>query len=443
MTINRRAVLATALFPAVAAALNACGGGGGGGGASSSSSSAPSSSSSSSSATPAPVYTGGAPFTTKAQSPAWTYRHANPVGLINGNMVLGWTEQTTTTSTEIRAQIYTPAGTKVGSEIIVNTSTYGRQQEPTAAALANGGFVIIWYDEVYMVRGQIFDKDGVKVGADIQVSQSTLYQYSAVVAGLAGGGFVVTWTAPDGDDDGISARIFSDTGIPLGGVFQVNTATTSYQNRASAAGLTGGGFVIVWHDNSRLGGDTNLLSVRQQLFTAAGAKVGAETLVNTRTTGRQWFTVVAALSNGGYVVTWEDESHEGGDPSDTAVKAQIFTAAGAATGSEFLVNTTTQGSQFMPYAAGLKDDAFVITYEDNSKTNDTSQVAIMAQIYQNNGTKIGTEVLVNPASADSKYDPVAAGLSDGRFVIAWKEVNGPLLEATSTETYKARVYTRS
>jgi hypothetical protein len=90
--------------------------------------------------------------------------------------------------------------------------------------------------------------------------------------------------------------------------------------------------VVTWYDNSRgvggASGDASNYAVKAQVFTAGGTPVGAELLVNSATTGDQWIPQIAALPDGGFVVTWRDESHgvggAGGDTSSLAVKAQVF-----------------------------------------------------------------------------------------------------------------------
>jgi hypothetical protein len=64
------------------------------------------------------------------------------------------------------------------------------------------------------------------------------------------------------------------------------------------------------------------------VFDAAGARVGRELLVNTATADAQWFPKITTLPNGGFVVTWADNSQgvggAAGDSSGYAVKAQVF-----------------------------------------------------------------------------------------------------------------------
>src|SRR4051794_8726298 len=95
--------------------------------------------------------------------------------------------------------------------------------------------------------------------------------------------------------------------IPMGTEFLVNTATLNYQFGSSVTALSNGGFVVTWLDTSGEGGDSSSTGVKAQVFDASGAKLGTEFLVNTVTDGAQTGSSVTALSNGGFVVTWTGE----------------------------------------------------------------------------------------------------------------------------------------
>jgi hypothetical protein len=75
------------------------------------------------------------------------------------------------------------------------------------------------------------------------------------------------------------------------------------------------------------GGDASGKAVKMQLFTAAGARLGSEVLVNTTTTNYQQASAITALTDGGFIVGWEDGSTTmdsmgaGGGPS---IKAQVL-----------------------------------------------------------------------------------------------------------------------
>jgi rRNA processing protein Gar1 len=134
-----------------------------------------------------------------------------------------------------------------------------------------------------------------------------------------------------------------------------------------------------------LGGDSSVSSIKPQVFDAAGGKVGGEFLVNTTTENQQNFPTITGLSNGGFVVTWSDRSGLDGDANPRSIKAQVFDATGTKVGSEFLVNTTTAGSQDIPIISALSDGGFVIAWSDQSDNSDK------AQVFDATGTKVGSE----------------------------------------------------
>ncbi len=70
--------------------------------------------------------------------------------LANGNVVVAWAsynQAATNSLRDIYAQIFSPAGQKVGGEFLVNQFTSFNQRDPAIAALADGRFVIVWVSE--------------------------------------------------------------------------------------------------------------------------------------------------------------------------------------------------------------------------------------------------------------------------------------------------------
>jgi hypothetical protein len=104
------------------------------------------------------------------------------------------------------------------------------------------------------------------------------------------------------------------------------------------------------------------------VFAPDGAKIGDEILVNTATASNQLHPLISALSNGGFVVTWPDYSQgvggATGDTSGLAVKAQVFAADGTKIGDEILVNTAIGGYQIDPQITGLSNGGVVVTWGD-------------------------------------------------------------------------------
>lgn len=210
------------------------------------------------------------------------------------------------------------------------------------------------------------------------------------------------------------------TVVKIGTEFQVNSQTAGSQWYPSITGLTNGGFVVTWQDGlagstsgSSTLGDASGSAVKAQLYAADGSKVGGEFLVNTQTNGSQASPVVTGLSNGGFVVSWQDQNSTSGD-----IKAQIYGANGAPVGGEFLINSVTANNQNTPAITGLPNGGFVVAW-----TNQGSVAPdIKAQVYDANGAKVGSEVLVNSASANFDQERASiATLSNGDFVVTWND----------------------
>src|SRR3989338_4544562 len=83
---------------------------------------------------------------------------------------------------------------------------------------------------------------------------------------------------------------------PLG-EFRVNTYTTDYQGHPAIAGLTGGGFVVTWTTFNQDGHNWGVFGKR---YDASGVAQGDEFQVNTHYMDVQDAAAIGALSNGGF-----------------------------------------------------------------------------------------------------------------------------------------------
>jgi len=146
--------------------------------------------------------------------------------------------------------------------------------------------------------------------------------------------------------------------------FQVNAATTGNQLFPAITALTNGKFVVTWEDDSTTTGGETGYGIWGRLLNADGTAAGNDFHVNTTTTSDQRFPTVASLAGGGFVVTWTDYS--GADGFLTGIQAQIFDASGARSGSEFIINTTNQADQLTSTITGLANGGFVVTWLDTS-----------------------------------------------------------------------------
>ncbi len=326
-------------------------------------------------------------------------------GLSGGGFALTWTDSSglggDASSTSIKAQAFDAAGNKVGGELLVNSATLNAQQEPSIAALSDGGFVVSWTDLSFesgenaaAIKAQTFSASGARLGDELLVNTTFGQgQVESRVAALSTGGFVVAWTdwsyeGPDSSDSGVTARIFSASGDPLSAEFLVNTAVDLEQRSPAIAALTDGRFVVSWfeatltiEDGTVVSGDGSGSSVKAQMFSGNGARIGSDILVNTTTDEGQWGSAVQALPGGGFIVAWNDESRQGIDGDSTSVKGQMFDAEGRKVGAEFLLNEHVTRSQVLGDMAMLRSGSVVATWTDSSRQGgDPSGGAIKARM---------------------------------------------------------------
>ena len=107
---------------------------------------------------------------------------------------------------------------KWGTEKLVNTTIAGDQYHSDIAALAGGGFVIVWEDESAgadaAIRGQRFDAGGNPVGSEMVIAPriATNDLFLPKVAGLADGSFYVTWTQLTAVENYIYGKVYNANG---------------------------------------------------------------------------------------------------------------------------------------------------------------------------------------------------------------------------------------
>ncbi len=364
----------------------------------------------------------------------YTQSRADFARLANGSFVAVWEStdaQQDSSSGGIKGRVMAANGTPVGPEFLINTATANAQTYASVAGLAGGGFVVTWttrdavqdgsYDSI---KAQRFDAAGVKVGAEFLVNTNTNnIQWISSAAALDNGGFVIAWetydSAQDGSGRAIKAQLYDAAGAKTGGEFLVNTVTASDQMNCDISTLTDGRFIVTWLINI-----SGKLDVRAQVFNSAGAKLGGEIFVNTHTAESQTEVSVANLANGGFVISWTtfDTAQDG---SGNAIKAQVFDAAGAKVGGEILVNTAGAAAQKTPSVAGLSNGDFVIAWRTDDQSADDASGAIKAQVFDAAGAKVGGEFRVNSAAASLESDPVVVDLGNGAFAIGWTGSSAP------------------
>jgi hypothetical protein len=292
--------------------------------------------------------------------------------LEDGGYVVVWADNSgafNPSGTALVAQRYSSAGNKVGGEVHLTNSFPGSASSPAVTVLANGNLAVAFVGDLFnfgfkdtFVR--IFSPSLTLIRTDT-IDNGPTQPGDPSITALANGGYAVSYTV---DDTQIVGRVVSPTGV-LGPGFGLGGSTHS-----ELATLSNGNFVVVHEVSS---------SVTLEVFTPNADPVAAVPGVDS---GSGLDPDVAALRGGGFVVVWTDPASTGGD-----IRATIFsndTGVPDFDAFQFRVNTSTAGAQNEASVAALDDGGFLVTWE-----NDNADL-VRAQRFDAVGNKIGVEFTV-------------------------------------------------
>ena len=329
--------------------------------------------------------------------------------------------------------------TAVGSETLANATTTGTQSTApfggdNVAMDADGNYVVVWEDnragnlDVY---ARVYNADGSARTGDLLVNTFTSNaQEYAAVAMDSDGDFVVTWSSQlqDGSGYGVYFQRFDADGVKLGAETRVNSTTSGEQDLSSIGIADDGSFVVTFSDLSLNAGD-----VFAQRYNSTGNALGGNFRVNTTTANTQYYSSVDVDSDGDFVVVWEANGQDGGG---WGIYGQRYDSSGVAQGSEFRVNTTTAGNQRGATVDMAVDGSFVVAWD--SAGQDGSGTGVYAQRYDASGAALGGEISVNTTTTGDQDTPSIDVANDGRFLIAWQS-NGQdgNLEGTFAQEFES------
>lgn len=187
-------------------------------------------------------------------------------GLNDGGYLIVWQSdlQDGDNGPGVFAQRFSEAGEKVGAEFQINTYFLKNQNDAEIAVLKDGGFVVTWESRDQDgsdvgIYAQRYDSSATKVGGEFHVSTHTQdAQEDPTIAALPDGGFVIFWMSEDnqdGDSRGIFGQRYNRLGETVGTETQVNTYTSNIQDMPSVDVLEDGSFVVAWSSRFQDGDD--------------------------------------------------------------------------------------------------------------------------------------------------------------------------------------------
>ncbi|MGL4487812.1 MAG: hypothetical protein ACRCU5_00015, partial [Rhizobiaceae bacterium] len=350
--------------------------------------------------------------------------------LADGRVVMTWRsfDNGDGLTSSIRARIFNADGTPVGSDFLVASTEADSQSNPSVTVLTNGNVVFAWESgdtaggSSGCIRTRIFTPAGTAVADDFVANSITAdQQYAPTVTALTNGRFLLTWDHygdEDGAGDDVYARLFEANGTPVATGFVANSTLTGIQSATSVSALSGGGFVMTWMSSDTA--DGSLGNIRARIFNASGVATGADFIVNSTSAEDQTSPSVTVLPDGRMVFVWQ--SDDTGDGDFSTIRARLFTAAGVALGTDFIVNNTTSGFQSDPAITALADGRIVMVWA-STDGGDGSDGNIRARLFNLDGTPAGNDFVVNTTLANAQVTPVVTALQNGSFQIAWMSLD--------------------
>lgn len=238
--------------------------------------------------------------------------------LLNGNVVIAYgsvNQAAVDSRMDVYLQMFSPAGSKIGSETLVNQFTSNNQRAPAIAALANGNFVVSWVSEQERwtdasngvpsvdIYARIFNGDGSASTGEMLVNVSSNVCASPSLAAAPDGGFIAAWTEKDlvvlNNGWDVYARRFSAIGVG-GNVTRLNTQLYGDQLFPKIQGA-GTNYLAVWTSMGQDGSQEGVFgtSVNDDATTS-----GSELQVNLTTRGPQKQQAIGSDGVGRFLVAW-------------------------------------------------------------------------------------------------------------------------------------------
>ena len=324
----------------------------------------------------------------------------------------------------VYAQLMDATGNKVGSEIAVTTTTTGNQYETSVAIDANGNFVISWSGEGpgdtsgifarrFDANGNALDAQEFLVNTSVGVSEG-----EPAIAMDDDGDFVIAWQGTDADVDGIFARRFAADGTAKdANEFLVNTTTGEVQKHPAVVMDAVGNFVIAWESDTDPSNSDNF-DIFFQRYNAAGNTLGLETQVNTDNGEIQGDPGIAMNASGAFVISWESDD-DTSNSTDLNIYFQRYDATGTVLGTNTLANSVTSNDQSNSSVAMAADDSFVIVWQSFNVADD-----IYVREFDSAGNPLAAETRVNTTTAAQQTAPSIGMSAAGSYLVVWSG-NGP------------------
>ena len=312
---------------------------------------------------------------------------------------------------DVRGVIRDAEASVTGGDFLVNQTHHGSFEVPASAvSRPGGGFFALYIAEApnptqHSLYVESYDSNGAHLSAKTIISEETVSNAKMSVA--ANGSYLATYSRKNLDSSTDIVAKLVDANGNVGSELTIFDSGDDANLASHVAALSNGKFIVVYQDLFSEGDN----DVWFRIVNANGS-LGATGQVII-TTDDELEMRVAALEGGGFVVAWTDSNDGDGE----GIRCNVFGSAGNLVSGSALgglpVNATIAGDQQTPDVVGLKDGGFVVVWDDDERGG------IYGRRFDATGAAVGNEFAAG--ASDLARDPTVARLSDGRFIVGFAD----------------------
>jgi len=261
--------------------------------------------------------------------------------------------------------------------------------------LSDGSMVSLWRHPSGGLQFLKITQSGELSGAAAALSGPGATIANPVAASLGANGFVAAWT----ESTDILFQRYDLAGNPLGVVQVANVTTNLSQFKPAITALTNGNFVISWEDSAADGSGNGVFA---RVFGSNGTAVTGDFRISTVTTGNQQDVALAALSGGGFAAVYSN--------GNGGLSFQKYAAGGTVVGNETVIAGLVATKSAV---TALNADRFLVVGVESN--------VLKYQIIGSSGLAEGTPTAISVAAPNVSQPPEVVTLSDGGWVVAWMD----------------------
>ncbi|MDQ7798864.1 MAG: hypothetical protein RDU76_07995, partial [Candidatus Edwardsbacteria bacterium] len=318
----------------------------------------------------------------------------------------------------------------IGGNFFACDSIFGLhdQYDPSVAAGPDGNFLVVWYDfrfddgswNICDVFGRLYDQNGNALTPDFLLSDTAYnsgyrYAYDPKAACLADGSYLVAWYDYRNDNDyDIYGQRLDASGSPVGGNYLVSGTAAGYNDYNLSIASNDSGFGVFWYAYDPSWSYPNIYG---RLFRTNGDSIGSTCVITDTSASYPYaYYPCAAATDSGLVVVWE-EYLEGNNNYYIYGRRMLWD--GSLAGGRIEIGDSVDADQYEPSIAGT-NSGFLATWYDNRAGN----YAVFGQYLDAVGQKVDTNFLISTDPAFDQEEPSVAVSPDGsRYAVTWYGCN--------------------